>query len=183
MIAQRAPSAASVAQGSATSLPFADKTFDSALAILTLHHWPEQRRGLQEMARVARKRCVILTWAAGCPFWLNDYFPEILERDRTIFSLDLIAEVFPRMNMRPVPVPHDCTDGFMCAYWRRPEAYFDPGVRGAISSFAYVHDVEKGLAALRSDLDDGSWMNRNGHLASLEECDLGYRLVVAEMDS
>ena len=35
-----------------------------------------------------------------------------------------------------LPVPADCTDGFFAAYWRRPEAYLDPGVRATISTFA-----------------------------------------------
>ena len=24
-----------------------------------------------------------------------------------------------------VPIPHDCLDGFLGAFWRRPEAYLD----------------------------------------------------------
>ena len=26
-----------------------------------------------------------------------------------------------------VPIPHDCTDGFLCAYWRRPGYFLDEG--------------------------------------------------------
>ena len=53
MIAQRPASCAPVIQGSAEQLPFADKEFDVALAILTGHHWSDQRKGLSEMRRVA----------------------------------------------------------------------------------------------------------------------------------
>jgi SAM-dependent methyltransferase len=181
MNAQRDVSAAPVVQASASALPFPDNSFDAALAILTLHHWPDQQRGLCELRRVARKRCVILTWVAERPFWLTrDYFPEIMERDRVTFSLQAVRAVFPHMEIRGVPIPHDCTDGFLCAYWRRPEVYFDPAARSAISSFAYVQDVERGLETLRRDLDDGTWKARNCELLARTECDFGYRLIVAD---
>jgi SAM-dependent methyltransferase len=184
MIAQRQPGAAPVVQASASALPFADKSFDAALAVLTVHHWPDQRQGLSEMARVARKRCVILTWLPGCSFWLTrDYFPEISERERTMFSVDPFRDVFTCMEIVPVVIPHDCSDGFLCAYWRRPEAYLDPGVRSAISSFAHIPDVKRGLAQLKRDLDDGTWQTRNRDILDRTELDFGYRLLVAEPDS
>jgi hypothetical protein len=65
-------------------------------------------------------------------------------------------------------------------YWRRPHAYLDPGIRGAISTFARIGDLEPGLTRLRSDLEDGSWARRHGHLMRRPELDLGYRLLIAE---
>ena len=181
MIRQRPPKAAPVVRASAMNLPFTDGAFDAALAILTVHHWTDQSQGLREMKRVAR-RCVILTWDAFHPgTWLTrDYFPEIIDDGRALFPpLDSYKQIFPHTDFVPVPIPHDCTDGFLQAYWRRPEAYFDPGVRGAISAFAKVHDVEQGLSQLRRDLDDGAWLARNGQLLELPQIDLGYRLVIA----
>src|SRR6266851_3875064 len=65
----------------------------------------------------------------------------------------------------PAPdLPHDCVDGFLGAYWRRPEAYLDAAVRGAISTFTKLADVEPGLARLRRDLEDGTWRRRNAAL-------------------
>jgi SAM-dependent methyltransferase len=175
MIAQRLPGAAPVVRASAMALPFDDDAFDAALAIFTVHHWPDQPRGLREMSRVVR-RCIILTWDnqhAGT--WLTrDYFPEIVENGQPMESY---SQAFEQIQIVSVPVPHDCIDGFLHAYWRRPEAYFDPRVRGAISAFANIR-AEKGLAALRRDLDDGTWLSRNGHLLKLSELDLGYRLVI-----
>ena len=79
MIDQRPPQAAPVVQASAAELPFRDGTFDASLAILTIHHWPNWRRGVQELGRVARQRVVLLTWdPAAIGFWLvEDYFPEV----------------------------------------------------------------------------------------------------------
>ena len=78
-----------------------------------------------------------------------------------------------------VPIPHDCTDGFLCAYWRRPRAYLDPKVRQAISSFHAIGDVSGALARLEADLDSGAWTSRYGNLLGRREMDFGYRLVVA----
>lgn len=179
MIAQRASSAAPVVRASAMHLPFRDSTFDAALAILTLHHWPDQLQGLREMARIAG-RSVIFTWDhSHAGMWLTkDYFPEIAEHGRIICpAMQTLGAVFPHVEIISVPIPHDCSDGFLQAYWRRPHAYFDPGVRRAVSAFAGI-SVERGLAALRRDLDDGTWSHRNGHLLKMTELDLGYRIVV-----
>src|SRR5438105_9782481 len=54
MIARRGASAAKAIQASADDLPFPDKSFDAAMAILTIHHWPDKQAGLAEMRRVTR---------------------------------------------------------------------------------------------------------------------------------
>jgi hypothetical protein len=58
-----------------------------------------------------------------------------------------------------MPIPHDCRDGFLGAFWRRPEAYLDPAVRAGISSFAQAApgQVEPGPARLAEDLRSGGW--------------------------
>src|SRR5437867_3006358 len=62
MIRQRPRGSAPVVQASALRLPFADRAFAAALAVLTVHHWPDRSRGLTELARVAGDRVVIVTW-------------------------------------------------------------------------------------------------------------------------
>lgn len=180
MIRQRPRGAAPVVRAASTALPFRDGAFDAATAFLTVHHWPDRRAGIREMARVARRRVAILTWDPGTSgFWLvDDYFPEILDTDRRIFPsmAELERELGP-IRVEPVLVPHDCTDGFLGAYWRRPEAYLDESVRQAISAFHKLGDVERGLNELRSDLETGAWHRRHAALSELEELDLGYRLV------
>jgi SAM-dependent methyltransferase len=182
MIRQRDAGSAAVVRASATHLPFRDGAFAAALAVLSVHHWPDHGRGLAELARVARERVVIFTWDPAAPgFWLvDDYFPSIVEIDRPIFpSVEDFRRALGAIEARPLPVPHDCSDGFLGAYWRRPSAYLDPDVRRAISTFSKIGDVEPGLARLRRDLDDGTWTRRHGDLLSQSEIDLGYRLVVA----
>ena len=184
MIAQRPRGAAPVVRAVAEALPFADRSFDVATAILTVHHWTDFRRGLREMRRVARGRLVVLTWdRARFPeaFWFTrDYVPEVCEAERGLPALAEIAAALAPCAVEVVPIPHDCTDGFFGAYWRRPEAYLDPDVRAAISGLARLGDaVEPAVARLAADLASGAWERRYGHLRAQGEIDLGYRLVVA----
>lgn len=44
-----------VYRASAENLPFQSNSYDAALAILTIHHWSNWQKGLQEALRVARK--------------------------------------------------------------------------------------------------------------------------------
>lgn len=182
MIAQRPENAAPAVLGLAENLPFSANAFDAALAILTTHHWSDQRAGLAEMCRVARDRVVILTWDPKHPgFWLvRDYFPPLIELDRRIFpALADLEAVLGQVEVSVVPIPHDCVDGFLGAYWRRPEEYLDERVRSGISSFSRIGDVSPGVERLRADLTSGRWAVRNAELLHLERLDLGYRLVVS----
>jgi len=187
MIRQRPAGAAPCIQGTAESLPIESASFDAAMAILTVHHWTDLALGLREMARVARKRVVLLTWVPDVTrFWLTeDYFPKIAAHDRTIFpSAPTLMELLKRQigptQMTPLPIPHDCTDGFLCSYWRRPESYLRDDVRSAISSFSRF-DASAGLARLADDLSSGRWIERNRPLLDLDALDLGYRVIHCEI--
>ncbi len=181
MIRQRPVNSAQVVQATAMALPFKANAFDASLAVLTVHHWPDKMRGLDELCRVARDRVVILTWdPTNSGFWLADYIPEILDADRGIFPLlHEYESVLGPVNIVDVPIPHDCTDGFMCAYWRRPEAYLNPRIRTAISTFAKLGDVSRNLQRLDRDLKSGQWHHRYAHLQDRPSLDLGYRLIIS----
>ena len=181
MVRQRPRTAAQAIRASAERLPFQDHSFDAALAILTIHHWPHRKEGFAEMRRVVRERAVIFTWDPEHPgFWLvQDYFPEILEMDRPIFpSLREIEKALGPIEAHVVPVPADCSDGFLGAYWRRPAEYLDARARAAISAFSKF-DTAAGLARLQRDIEDGTWFARHGAVERLYELDIGYRLIVA----
>lgn len=182
MIRQRPVGAAPAVQGSAEAVPFPDKSFDAAMAVLTIHHWSDQRRGLANMRRVARGPVVILTYdPAFRGFWLaDDYLPALTALDEAKMPpLDLYREMLGPVEIAAVPIPQDCVDGFLCAYWRRPAAYLDQRLRAAMSSFHLIGDVEPALARLEADLASGAWDARHGALRALDALDLGYRLVVA----
>jgi hypothetical protein len=148
--------------------------------------WPSSRSTTGLTARVARHRLVLVAYdPAATGFWLvEDYFPGIGEIDRQILpALEEFRRAVGPVDVRPLPIPHDCIDGFLGAYWRRPSAYLDPGVRGAISTFAQLPNSDESLTRLRADLADGTWARRYGHLLHQPALDLGYRLVIAQLSS
>ena len=181
MIRQRPSGAAPVVQGFAEALPFEDRSFDAALAVLTIHHWGDKAQGCAELRRVTRDRAVLLTFDATVKeAWLLDYFPEFAVQDERRFPpMSDYAEWLGDIEVEPVPIPHDCTDGFLYAYWRRPEAYLDPSVRAAMSSFWALDDPAPGLERLRDDLDSGAWSERYAAFLDRDVYDFGYRLVTA----
>jgi SAM-dependent methyltransferase len=181
MIKQRRADAALVIQGLAEELPFADGSFEASMAVLTVHHWSDQGAGLRELQRVTSGPVVILTYdPAFRGFWLADYIPELIALDEVQMpAMDLYKQWLGPVTISPVPIPHDCSDGFLCAYWRRPDAYLDPRVRSAISSFWKVGDVSAALERLAADLRSGAWKERYGKLLEMDTLDLGYRLVVS----
>jgi SAM-dependent methyltransferase len=185
MRAQRPPRSAAVVDGRAEQLPFGDDSFDAAMAILSDHHWDDHDRGLAELRRVARNRVVLFGWEPSSlpDAWLvRDYLPGFARLVPPGYALDQTLAALGGGRIEPVPIPHDCRDGFLHAYWRRPRAYLDPRVRAGISVFHQLErdEVDDALKRLAADLDSGEWERRNGALLELEELDLGYRLVVAD---
>jgi len=184
MIAQRAPEAAPAVQAAAEALPFEDGSFDAAMAILTLHHWSDWRRGIDEMRRVAR-RLVVFSWDPTFTgrLWVTaEYFPELAADDVAGFpSLADQAAAVRATRVTAVAIPHDCRDGFYGAHWRRPQAYLDPVVRAGISTMAKrsPEELAPGLARLEEDLRTGAWAERHADLLERDELELGYRLLVA----
>jgi SAM-dependent methyltransferase len=187
MLDQRPPGAAPAVQAGAEALPFADDSFDAALASMTVHHWTDLDRGLDELRRVARRRIVIFTWdpEVAAESWLTaDYLPELRELDLFRFEPPaVLAERIGAAAVRTVPVPGDCRDGFIEAFWARPEAYLDPGIRAGMSGMRAMDPdvVEAAMARLAADLESGAWDRRHGHLRAQAELDLGYRVLRVEM--
>jgi SAM-dependent methyltransferase len=181
MIRKRRTTAAPAVQAVAERLPFRDRSFDAAMAVLTLHHWSDKAAGLRELRRVTRGPIVLLTFDPALRPWLVDYFPELAALDARLMPAmsDFAAWLGP-VSVEPVPIRHDCSDGFLYAYWRRPAAYLDARIRSGSSSFWAIGDVQVGLAKLSNDLETGEWDRRYGHLRSQEDYDAGYRLVIAD---
>jgi SAM-dependent methyltransferase len=180
MIQQRPEGDAVGVQAAAEDLPFEDKSFDASMAILTVHHWSNVRKGLREMRRVTRGKIIILTFdPLTSNFWLLDYLPELgtLDQQQVPGMADFEAVLGPVQRIA-VPIPHDCTDGMLCAYWRRPAAYLDPKVRRAMSSFWKIGDVTEPLRRLKDDLQSGEWERKYSHFLNLGSCDFGYHLLV-----
>ncbi|HKT82291.1 MAG TPA: class I SAM-dependent methyltransferase [Solirubrobacterales bacterium] len=184
MIAQRPAGAAPVVQASAEALPFADDSFDAAMAVLTAHHWADLDAGLKEMQRVSRERIVIVTFdhfGLGDLWIPRDYFPEMLGLKRRAGATSgELAQRLPSAVVSPVPVPRDCTDLFFAALWARPEMLLDEEVLRPMWVWQSISEQARrsGRERLVADLESGAWDERYGHLREAEELDVGLRLVV-----
>jgi hypothetical protein len=187
-IAQRPPEAAPAIKGYAESLPLEARSVDAGMACMTLDQWLDWRIGVQELRRVARKRIVIFTYdpAWATRFWLaRDYLPKLGRLDGQRFpSIDeQCAAVGESPRVLSVPIPHDCHDSFLAAYWRRPHAYLDEQVRAEIPAFQLlgIGEVMLGLRELAEDLRSGRWAQCNRDILTSSQLDLGYRLLHAEL--
>ena len=182
MLAQRGVDAAPAVQASAEALPFDDGAFDASMAVLSDHHWPDRAAGLRELRRVASRRAVLFQCdlEAQKGFWLlRDYLKPDWEGAMTMTE---IAGHLGAQRIEPVPIPHDCRDGFFSAYWRRPQAYLDQRVRDGISVFRLMppDQVDTAIERLRADLESGEWARRNADILERDAMDYGYRVLIAE---
>jgi DNA-binding transcriptional MerR regulator len=170
MRAQRPVGAAPCVAADAESLPFEDQSFDAAMAVSTVHHWPDPVAGLREMRRVARRVVVVTYDAGGIGSLVTQQLPSLADLTRAIGG-----------RAEPVLIPWDCADGFFEAYWRRPEAYLDEHVRRAMSVWTKVgrEAEQRAVNMLRDDLSSGRWAERNRDLVALDAAELGLRLLVA----
>lgn len=179
--AHRVPAIDAVAE----RLPFDDVSFDAAMAMVTVHQWPDAGAGLRELRRVARGPVVVLTFDGDelDRLWLAEYAPELIAAERRRYPpLDLIAAALGGdVTVKIVPIPFDCVDGFTEAFYGRPERFLDPAVRRAQSAWGFIDDAEeaRAVASLTEDLDSGRWDERFGALRSEPSFEGSLRLIVS----
>ena len=199
MIRQRPGGAAPALRAVAEALPLRDGSFDAAMALLTVHHWSDPRRGLAELRRVASRIVLLLSSTLTSRMWLtSEYFPAMARHRRPDIQPGVIAGWLAgpgaghrgdrsrwRVRVEPLPLPRDCLDGFGEAFWARPETYLDPVARAGMSAFGLLTAAElrPGIDRLEADLASGAWQARHGRLRALDELDCGHRLIVAERES
>jgi len=169
----------------AESLPFDDQVFDAALATMTVHQWRDLDLGLAELRRVTRGPIVVLTSDPEVlgEFWLGRYAAAVLQAEcgRMPAISRLTSALAGSVELRSLPVPANCTDGFVEAFYGRPEAFLDPRVRAAQSSwgFAAPREVEASVARLGAALRDGSWDQAFSALRTAPTYDGSMRLLIA----
>jgi SAM-dependent methyltransferase len=181
MRAQRPAGSAPCLDAAAEDLPLPARAFDAAMAIYTDFHWDDPARGVSELARVSADRVVILTVDRRVTdaYWLfRDYLPEASRLFGDVAHLT--SELPGPCQVTTVPIPADCRDSFVHAFWRRPRELLDPELRATMAVFAALAPevVAAGMDRLRDDLDSGAWVEGNGALVGLSDLDLGHRLVV-----
>lgn len=170
MRALRPRDAAPAIDAVAEQLPFDDGAFDAAMAMITVHQWPDQERGLRELRRVTRGPVVVLTFDGDLldRFWLAAYAPELIAAERKRYpAIDTIAQTLGgTCTVSHVAIPADCTDGFTEAYFARPEAFLDDSVRAGQSAWGFITAEEQTttVANLGRDLESGAWDATHRHL-------------------
>lgn len=183
MRAGRPADAAPVIDAKAEALPFDDDTFDASMACITIHHWDDAAAGLREMRRVTTGPVVILT--LDIPHhvnWQRDYFAPLMAVERRRFPSPVeIAPILGRRNrIDALRTPRDCQDGFVDAFWARPDAFLDPQVRAAQSVWACLNPgvEDEVITRLEADLESGVWEEAHGHLRVHADYDGALRLIV-----
>lgn len=188
MRAQRPAHLPPAVDATADALPFDDDAFDAAMATITVHQWPDPAAGLRELRRVASDTVVVLTFDIDAfgEFWLAHYVPELIEADRSRFpSIDEVRNALGgRTTVTSVPVPEDCTDGFIEAFYGRPERLLEERVRRAQSGWAFLAPgiEDRAVQHLLRDLESGDWDAEWGHLRDAPSYDGALRLVAALPD-
>jgi len=191
MIRQRPFGSAIAIKATADQLPFHDKSLDAAMTVLSIHHWhPDQKKGIEEMRRVARQKLVIVTIdprVSGRMWLLADYLPEVAELDRQIFPLpEAIGDwIGATVKIETHLVKRDTPDWTLMSFWAHPDRVLDPRARATTSGFARQpkHVVERVVSDIERDLHNGDWDRKYGHLRRLNEFDAGLRVITASFDA
>lgn len=179
--AERVPAVIATAE----SLPFDDDSFDASMAMVTVHHWSDLRKGLQELRRVTKDQVLILTFdpeAIG-GYWNTDYFPELIEVERARFpTIDYIRKSLGgKSEVQEIPLPFDCVDGFQEAFYGRPESFLKKEVRLSQSVWGVLPEGmgEKLIQRLADDLKSGAWDEKHGHYRQKPTFIGSLRLIIA----
>jgi SAM-dependent methyltransferase len=171
--------------GNADCLPFDDGAFDASMALVTVHHWPDIKKGLEELRRVTAHTLIVMTFdpAALDNFWNVDYFPEVIDVEKKRYpTIDYLRQCLGgNTEIMSVPIPFDCTDGFQEAFYGRPEAFLQKDVRMAQSAWGFIDsDTEARLVAkLADDLNSGKWDELYGEHRKMPFFTGALRLVIA----
>jgi SAM-dependent methyltransferase len=171
--------------GTADNLPFDDHVFDASMAMVTIHHWPDIRKGLQELRRVTSGQVLIMTFDPNAldNFWNANYFPELIEVEKARYpTIDFIKEALGgTIEVQSIPIPLDCVDGFQEAFYGRPEAFLQKEVRLAQSAWGFLSEGLEELLVkrLEHDLVSGEWDRMFGHFRTQATFTCALKLIIA----
>ena len=154
--------------GNAEHIPLASQSVDGVLASLTIHHWSDLRKGVQECHRVLKEGKPMALFTATPKqmegYWLNHYFPNMMQD--SIDQMPSFQEVqeamqeagFASIRVENYSIREGHQDMFLYCGKHNPFLYLDPTIRQGISSFSSLAnkgEVEEGLEELRLDVASG----------------------------
>ena len=169
----------------ADALPFEDNAFDVAMALLTVHHWPDIQKGLTELRRVTKDQIVIMTFDQDAldSFWNVNYFPKLIEveKERYPTIASLIHILGSNTKVIPLPISLNCLDGFQEAYYGRPEEFLKNEVRRAQSAWGFLPEglEEEYVRTLKQELESGEWDRKFGYHRKMPTATFALRLIVS----
>lgn len=165
---QRPKHLAPAIRGCAEELPLDDQSVDAAMALVTVHQWRDLARGLAELKRVTRGPIVVLTFDRDAfkRFWLSKYAPELMASESRRFPPigKIVEELGGSVQVQVVPIPFDCPDGFLEAYYGKPEAFLQSSVRRSQSAWSFLEEGEEDriVNELARNLENGEWEDKFG---------------------
>jgi ubiquinone/menaquinone biosynthesis C-methylase UbiE len=174
--------------GSAEAIPLSDNSVDGGIIVLALHHFHSVPAAAKEICRICPKGpIVVFTFdpRQGEEPWFKNYFPEAYQKDFSSFPpIKEVADRFAhdgqwKNKISKFSLPHDLSDKNMYAGWNRPEIYLDPQFRQNVSGLALASKsmVQKGVDALKNDLETGKWDREYGYLRNQRSFDVGFRFI------
>ncbi len=155
-----------IGQAEKTGLP--ENYIEGITASLTIHHWTNLGNGFVELARALKPggRIVIFTATPKQMkgYWLNHYFPNMLEDSiNQMPSWDSIERGLAKSGIKIIEtekyfIKPDLKDFFLYCGKENPALYFNEQIRRGISSFSALanqDDVKTGLSKLSEDINSG----------------------------
>jgi ubiquinone/menaquinone biosynthesis C-methylase UbiE len=150
------------------NIPLTDCFFDGAIATLTLHHWKNRLKGLQEVNRVLKPKAKFVLFSFTPQqmrgYWLCHYFPKMMERcipmtPETNEMEKLFTESgFSLVQTEKYFIKDDLQDHFLYSNKHFPERYLSAEIRNntsAFSVFSEPEEVATGVSALEEDIRSG----------------------------
>lgn len=162
-----------------------DSIADAAILILSLHHFTDIQKAINEIHRVLREDNILVMTFNPCvairKMWIFDYCPllkkYITDRfcDVELLKQLLEIEFSTEYELLSFPLPSDMSDAFSAAAWKNPSQYTNPETRKAMSLFNYIDEklFISGIEKLKIDLKTGEWYSKYSYLLQGAEYDVG----------
>ena len=151
-----------------SDLGYKSDFFDGAICSLAIHHFPDLLRPFCEIARVLKAKCNFVIFTSTPEqmkaYWLNHYFPEMMEKScEQMPSLKIVESALTEAGFvieitEPFFITPGLKDFFLYCGKQRPEMYLSSEVRDGISSFhnfCSQSELDDGLEKLRKDISSG----------------------------
>ena len=152
--------------GRSEKLPIDDVSVDGVTATLTIHHWDNLDQAFRELLRVLKPFRRIVIFTSTSPqmkgYWLNHYFPKILEESTKqmptfgIIEASMKKAGFKIIESEKYFVQPDLEDLFLYSGKYDPSRYLNKDFRKGISTFTNMAsrtELETGLRNLARDVE------------------------------